>query len=254
MNTVPLVWGFLHGEQKGLFDLRFRLPAECADLVVGGGADVGIIPSYELLGRDYAVVPEIGIACRGAVRSILLISKRRLDGVRRLAADTSSRTSVMLARIILARRYGTEPEVLRHQPDLPAMLKEADAALVIGDPALRLNPETLPFHVCDLGQEWYGMTGLPMVFAVWAGPRECITEAVGKAFRQSCAFGLHNLEQIVCREAMARKLPVDLVHRYLSSHIVFELGRAERQGMDLFLRYASALPALPNGLTPVASL
>ena len=130
----------LHGPQKGLFDLLFEVPAVCADMVAAGGADIGIIPSYELLGQELAIVPGVGIASRGAVRSILLISKCPADRIRTLAADSSSRTSVALARIVLARRFGVEPNVITRRPDLPSMLGEADSALIIGDPALRIDP------------------------------------------------------------------------------------------------------------------
>ncbi len=256
LNTAPLVWGMLHGEQKGLFDLRFRVPAECADMVASGAADVGIIPSFELIGREFGIVPGVGIACRGAVRSILLVSRQPANQIRTLAADAGSRTSVALARIVLARRYGVEPAVVKRPPDLAGMLDEADGALIIGDPALHIDPETSPFHVYDLGREWMEMTGLPMVFAVWAGPAEFVTPQVAAAFQDSCAFGLRNLEWIAAAEAPARGFPVDLVRRYLGSHIVFELGAAERRGMELFLRYARELDRLAGqpGLTPAGAL
>jgi len=249
----------LHGGQRGLFELTFRVPAGCADMVSSGAADIGIIPSFELIGRDFGMVPGVGIACRGAVRSILLVSKRPAGEIRTLAADSSSRTSVALARIILARRYGARPDVLRRVPDLEAMLGEADSALIIGDPALRIDAAQTALHVYDLGHEWMEMTGLPMVFAVWAGPRACVTPEVCAAFQDSCAFGLRHVEQIVAAEAPARGFPADLVRRYLTSHIVFELGAAERQGMDLFLRYAreADMPAGAAGagrLTPASTL
>ena len=261
LNTVPLVWGMRHGEQKDLFDLLFRVPAECADMVASGAADIGIIPSFELIGRDYGIVPGVGIACFGAVRSILLVSRRPANEIRTLAADASSRTSVALARIILARRYGVEPAVVKRPPDLASMLGEADSALIIGDPALDIDPETTPFHVYDLGWEWTEMTGLPMVFAVWAGPRQFVTPQLVATFQDSCAFGLRSLERIAAEEAPARGFATDLVRRYLGSHIVFELAAPERQGMELFLRYARDLdrlgrpPSPPQlGLTPAGAL
>src|ERR1039458_5179358 len=205
-----------HGDRRGLFDLLFRVPAECADMVASGAADIGIVPSFELIGRDYGIVPGVGIACRGAVRSILLVSSRPANEIRTLAADASSRTSVALARIVLARRYGVDPAVVRRPPDLPSMLGEADSALIIGDPALHINPETTPFHVYDLGREWMEMTGLPMVFAVWAGPREFVTPQVAAVFQDSCAFGLRGLERIAAEEAPARGFTIDLVRRYLA--------------------------------------
>jgi predicted solute-binding protein len=248
----------LHGDQKGFFDLKFRVPAECADMVASGAADVGIIPSFELIGRDFGIVPGVGIACRGAVRSILLVSRRPANEIRTLAADSSSRTSVVLTRIVLARRYGAEPTVVRRPPNLAGMLDEADSALIIGDPALHIDPETTPFHVYDLGREWTEMTGLPMVFAVWAGPRQFVTPEVAAAFQESCAFGLRSLERIVAEEAPARGFTPDLVRRYLGTHILFELGAAEREGMELFLRYARELdqhlPPPRLGLTPASAL
>jgi chorismate dehydratase len=244
LNTVPLVWGMRRGSQRDLFDLLFRVPAVCADMVATGQADIGIIPSFELLSQDLEIVPGVGIASRGAVRSILLISKRPAGEIRTLAADSSSRTSVALARIILSRRFGATPAVITRRPDLPSMLGEADAALIIGDPALRLDPETLPFHVYDLGREWTEMTGLPMVFAVWAGSHERVTPEVSAVFQDSCKAGLESLELIAGEEAAARNFPPDLVRRYLSSHIVYALGAEERKGMQLFLQYANESGAL----------
>ncbi|HZT32817.1 MAG TPA: menaquinone biosynthesis protein [Bryobacteraceae bacterium] len=238
LNTVPLVWGMLHGSQKGLFDLTFRVPAACADLVAAGQADIGIIPSYELSRHKLGIVSGLGIACRGPVRSILLVSKTPPEAIRTLAADSSSRTSVELARVILSRRYGAEPRIHRHAPDLGNMLGHADAALIIGDPALRLTPESLPFRVYDLGQEWMELTGLPMVFAVWAGPHQCLTPAVAEAFRESCRWGLEHIEDIVKTEAAPRGFPSELVRRYLTEHVVYELGLREYEGLETYLRYA----------------
>ena len=136
------------------------------------------------------------------------------------------------------------------------MLGAADSALIIGDPAFHIDPETTPFHVYDLGREWMEMTGLPMVFAVWAGPREFVTPQVAAAFQGSCACGMRNLERIVAQEAAPRGFAPELVRRYLASHIVFELGEAERQGMELFLRYARQLDRIRRqpGLTPASAL
>ena len=117
----------LHGPQRGMFDLEFRLPSECADALASGAADIGIVPSFELTRQDLDILPGAGIACHGAVRSILLVTKRPPAEVRTLAADAGSRTSVELARVILDRKYGARPRVLRQAPDLEAMLAIADA-------------------------------------------------------------------------------------------------------------------------------
>jgi len=238
LNSAPLVWGLLHGPSQNLFDLTFRVPSECAGLVASGAADIGNIPSIEMSRQNLRMVPGLGVAARGAVRSILLISKRPLAAIRTLAADSSSRTSVALTRIILSRRYGVEPEFHPHAPDLSSMLENADAALIIGDPALRVDRASLPYLVADLGEEWTAMTGLPMVFAVWAGHERHITPEVVEALTESCRFGRAHLDDIVRIDAAARGIPGELAREYLTRHIVNELGPAEYQGLQLYLRYA----------------
>lgn len=244
LNTTPLVWGMLHGAEQGLFELDFRIPSVCADRMASGAADIGIIPSFELTRQDLEVIPGAGIACHGAVRSILLISSRPAPEIRTLAADSGSRTSVQLARVILERKYGASPEFLSRPPDLDAMLRVADAALLIGDPALRVDPARLPYHVYDLGAEWVQMTGLPMVFAVWAGRKEAIAPGLGDRFRDSCRYGRERIEEIVALEAPRREFAPALVREYLTRHIVHELGPRDYEGMDLFLRYARLSPIL----------
>jgi chorismate dehydratase len=253
LNTVPLVWGMLHGPQQGLFDLIFRVPSECADLVAAGAADIGIVPSFELTRLDLAIVPGVGIASRGAVRSILLISRSPAAEIRTLAADVSSRSSVALARILLSRKFGAAPRVLARPPELETMLEEADAALIIGDPALRLDPRVLPYYHYDLGEEWTAWTGLPMVFAVWAGRREAITPAVAKAFQESCRYGREHLDEIVAAESASRGFESALIRRYLGEHIVCELGPREDEGLALYLRHARELGAA-TGVPGAAAL
>lgn len=229
----------LHGPGRGRFDLEFRLPAGCADQLASGAADIGIVPSFELTRQTLEIIPGAGIACHGAVRSILLISTCPAAGIRTLAVDSSSRTSVELVRVILERRYGVAPQSISHAPDLDAMLRVADAALIIGDPALRLDVASPPGHVYDLGAEWVAMTGLPMVFAVWAGRKGTVTPELTAAFQESCRYGLDRLEEIVAVESAARGFAPAVVREYLTRNIVHELGPRDYQGMDLFLEYAT---------------
>ena len=238
LNTTPLVWGMLHGSQRDLFNLEFRLPSACADDLASGAADIGIVPSFELTRQDLEIIPGVGIGCHGAVRSILLISHRPAAEIRSFAADTSSRTSVELARVILERRYGARPESIPHAPDLEAMMRIADAALIIGDPALRIDPAALPYHVYDLGAEWLELTGLPMVFAVWAGRRGTVTPEIAEAFRASYRYGRERIEEIVAAESVARGFAPEDVREYLNRYIVHELGPRDYEGMRLFLEWA----------------
>jgi len=242
LNTVPLVWGMLHGEQRGLFDLSFAIPAECADRLESGLADIGIVPAVELNRQKLEIIRGAGIACHGPVRSIFLISKVPYGEIRKLAADSTSRTSVALSRVILARKYGVEPEVQSHAPHLPSMLEHADAALIIGDAALILDPVELPFHVLDLGAEWVQMTGLPMVFAVWAARAE-LPKQDPEPFLESMRFGQAHVDDIARSEHAKVGVSEELARTYLRDNIVFELGEREYAGLRTFLQYASELGA-----------
>ncbi|MCW5980502.1 MAG: menaquinone biosynthesis protein [Bryobacteraceae bacterium] len=245
LNTVPLVWGMLHGQQRGLFQLSFCVPSECADRLEDGSADIGIVPAVELPRLGLDMIPGSGIASFGPVRSILLVSKRPLREVRTLAGDSSSRTSVVLARIILSEIHGSAPRVMVMRPDLPSMLEAADAALVIGDPALRVEPASLPHQCWDLGDEWTRMTGLPMVFAVWAGRNLRRLTELEAAFNGSRRFGLANLEQIIRAESESRRISQPLVRAYLTRHVRNGLGENEYKGLELYLKYAAKLNARP---------
>jgi predicted solute-binding protein len=242
LNTVPLVWGLLHDPSlQGTFDLRFALPSECADQLARGEADIGIVPVIEMARQGMDYFPGTGIACHGPVRSILLISKVSFRDVRTLATDSGSRTSAMLSQVILAERFGVRPKVFSHPAALEEMLAKADAALLIGDAALRVDPATLPYETLDLGAEWVAMTGLPMVFAVWAGRKEVIREANGRAFLQSCRYGLAHMDDMVRAESAARHFSEEVVRRYLTQHIVFELGERDYEGMRLYIQHALRL-------------
>lgn len=246
LNTVPLVWGMMHGPQKSLVDLDFALPSECARQLATGEADIGIVPVGALLDGDYGIFRGAGIACNGAVRSILLISKVPFTKIRTLATDSGSRSSVLLCRIILSKKYGCEPECVSLTADLESMLQAADACLIIGDPALRLDPAELRnsgYHVADLGEEWFDLTGLPMVFAVWAGPRQLVTEELEKAFVESYRFGRNHIEDIVRSEHEARGVTVEAAREYFDRYIIFELGDNEYAGMSRYIELAKELLA-----------
>jgi len=234
VNTWPLVWGFLHGSEQGLFDFRFDLPAQCAAALGSGDADIGLVPCAELdlLGLDF--LPGLGIACEGSVRSILLFSKCPFARIRTLSADSGSRTSVALTRILLREVYGCEPVITRHTPQLEEMLAECDAALLIGDPALHLDPARLPWYSLDLGEAWVRWTGLPMVFAVWAGRREVLTRDVAAAFEASYRWGVAHTDEIVRQAGIERGFPEALVREYVTRHIVYPLGLKHLEGLALF--------------------
>lgn len=237
LNTTPLVWGLAQSRDVRL---EFDLPAVCADRVRSGTADIGILPVVEIQRQNLAFFPETGIACRGAVRSILLVSKVAPGRIRTLGTDEGSRTSVMLARILLAERYGAEPSLMSMAPNLDRMLTEADAALIIGDPALLLDPEELRdrYTVLDLGEEWVTHTGLPMVFAMWAGKPESLAPGLRQMFVDAAKGGLAHVDDIVVRECPGRGIPLLMGRQYLTKNIAFLLDERDHQGREAYLRLA----------------
>ncbi len=244
LNPVPLVWGMLYGPQREEVDLSFSIPSVCAEQVRRGEIEAGLVPVAEIARQALEIVPGVGIACFGPVRSILLFSRLPWSSVRLLAVDSSSRTSVELARVILRERFGVEPQITPHQPQLEEMLSTADAALIIGDAALRLNPETLPFEYLDLGAEWLALTGLPFVFAAWAGKPGIPLDRLSAVTRGSYDFGKTRLAEIAAQEWQERGITRELAERYLRHHIRYELGASEQQGLDTFLQLANlARPA-----------
>lgn len=243
LNTLPLIWGFLHGPQRGLARVSTELPAACADAVRSGRAAAGLMPVIEAHRAGLPFLGGVGIACRGAVRSILLISRVAAPDIRTLAADSSSRSSVALTRILLSNHFRNPRfEMSSAAPDLARMLADSDACLIIGDPALKLRPSALAgLHVYDLGEEWMRMTGLPMVFAVWSGhvPFDPI------AFRESLDYGRAHLDQYLASEASLRGLDIDLARDYLTRRIVYDIGPEERRGLDEYLKLAAILEGVP---------
>lgn len=234
---------------RSIFDVRFALPSVCADQLKSGEADIGIVPVIEMARQGLDYFHGVGIACHGPVRTILLISKVPFGKIQTLATDAGSRSSVMLSRVILAEKYGVSPKLISRPANLAAMLTEADAALIIGDAALELDLEKLPFETLDLGQVWNEMTGLPMVFAVWSGRKEVMQQRYEQAFVESCQYGLKHMDDIVRSEAPARSFPAELVRKYLTQHIVFELGQRDMEGMQLYLKHALALERIQEGIS-----
>ncbi len=247
LNTAPLVWGMRRGAQQDLFDLSFAVPSVCAERLHSGNADVGLVPVIELARQpDLVVVPGAAVACRGTVRSIVVVSKKPLGEIESFAADTGSRTSVVLVQIVTAHMHGIRPQVRPYPPRLDEMLEIADAALIIGDPALRINPAMAtwrgrPVHVYDLGAEWWEMTGLPMVFAVWGMKNLANSDGLAAALAESAAYGMGRIEEIVRAESPRLGLEPEAVREYLTRYVRYELGDREREAMCLYLRLASEL-------------
>lgn len=241
LNTRPLVWGLMNGPDKGKLELDFDLPAVCAQRLAEKQVDVGLVPVIEAARQHLTQIGSLGIACLGPVRSILLLSKVPIPEIRTLALDSSSRSSAVLARIVLDQGYRVEPETHFMAPDLSAMLGKADAALLIGDPALRIIPEETGLHVLDLGEEWYKLSRLPMVFAIWAGHQA--QPELASLLDASYRYGKQNLAEIVMAECAERKIWPGLAYEYLNSLIQYEITDDFKRGMKLYIDEAIKMEA-----------
>ena len=182
LNTKPLVEGL--EARPDLFSVRFDVPAQCAALLHEGRIDLGLIPAVEYLRGDYRIVPDVAIGSDGPVASVALFTKVPLGDIHTLALDISSRTSVALTRILCSVKWGIAPKLIPNEPNMRAMLARADAALVIGDLALDIDPVAIGVTKIDLGSEWQELTQLPFVYAMWSG-REGVVAATHVAELQA---------------------------------------------------------------------
>jgi chorismate dehydratase len=259
LNAEPLVYG-LAGDAR--YRLVRDLPARVAEALHRGDSDLGMIPSIEYAFGDYAIVPGLAIGSRGAVRSVNVYHRRPLSEVKKVALDTSSRTSVALTKVLLHETLGGHPEYVAHGPSLPEMLEVADAALVIGDPALYLDTDVPRL---DLGEEWQRRTGLPFVYAFWAGRWGAVTRADVERLQRALREGLAAVDRIASAYAggaagdptqgdatFAEGDSAVVLERrgrnasYLRSNVLYSLGEEEQRGLREFYRRAFALGLIPR--------
>jgi len=252
LNTAPLMWDFERGPAAQKFDISYTLPSSCARALGAGTADIGIIPAAayaEIPGLQ--VVPDVAIASKRAVRSILLVSRIPLDQVRTVALDTSSMTSVALTKIVFEKWLGGPRTFISMDPNLGKMLTECEAGLVIGDPALQID--RLRYHTIDLAEEWIRRTGKPFVFAFWAVRADALREAdpaldLAAEFRESRDHGLlpESLDQIAREWSPRLGLSEKDVRAYLAENIHYQLDTECMDGLQLFYRYGAELGVIPS--------
>jgi len=235
LNVEPCVYGL---RQDPGFTLERDVPSRIAERLHAGEIDLGMIPSIEYARGDYAIVPGIAIGSRGSVRSVNLFHRVPLDAVGRVALDTSSRTSVALLRILLRERLGREPEYVPMPPDVGDMLERADAALVIGDPALYFEGQA---ERLDLGAEWLRRTGRSFVFAFWAGRPGAVTGEQVARLQTALRAGLGALPAIAANYNGRVAGHTRENEAYLRSNIAFALGEPEQAGLMEFYRRAHGL-------------
>ncbi len=238
LNTRPLTYGLEHGGLDHGFEILYDIPSVCARQVRTGEASAGVIPSIEYARSavPYAIVPGVAIVSDGPVGSILLFHRVPVSRIRTVAMDVSSRSSVALARIVLKERYGLDFDAVDRPPDVPAMLEEADAALVIGDAALESTDRPEPRM--DLGEAWRELTGLPFVYAFWAGKESSLSSGEVEMLIESKNLGMAALDEIAEAHARNRSRPPFFYASYLRDNLIYGLCDRERRGLMEFYNLA----------------
>ena len=264
LNCLPIYWGLVHSGALLDVELTKDTPDRLNDLLVSGQLDIGPISLVEYLRHadELVLLPDIAVGSDGPVLSVNLVSQvplGELDG-RRVALGSTSRTSVLLARMWLAEVHGVHPEYFVCPPDLTSMLLEADAAVLIGDPALRatydVGARTQPgLTVHDLGAAWRDWTGHPMVFAVWAARRQFaeqnpgLVKDVHSAFVASRDAALEHVDQVAAQAARWENFDGPTLANYFRT-LDFSLGGRQVDGIAEFARRAAAAGAVPASVTP----
>jgi len=271
LNPAPLMWDFEHPPLEAPLSQRYQidrmLPSECADRLSTGAADIGLIPIAALAAHPgLRILPGCVIASKGRVRSLLLVRRagQPLAALRSVAADMASRTTLAHSRILFHHWNNPQVPFLPMAADLDAMLERADAAIVIGDPALmaleeRANRfertgEELVYH--DLAQEWHSLTGLPFVSAVWgiacsspsggAAIGSALDESVTQDFIQSRIHGLQNIDALVAEWSTRIPIPEETIRAYLTTNIHYVLDEECLEAMKVFFRMAAECGVLPE--------
>ncbi len=261
LNPAPLMWDFEHpplaASLAGRYTVGYTEPSTCARQLLSGEAELGLIPVAALT-PELAIVPGSVIASRDQVRSILILVKRphTLDSVRSVVADTASESSVAYLRVLLQRFHGNDPEVIRRAADPVSMLVSADAALLIGDPALlarerraEIEAATGPLLWIDLAEEWRRHTGLPWVAAVWAVRPEALTAAgaaqLTSELNGSRDHGLEHIDDLVREWTPRIALPPATIRQYLTQNIHYYLDSECIRAVVHFRRLAAELKILP---------
>ncbi|MGH9384751.1 MAG: menaquinone biosynthetic enzyme MqnA/MqnD family protein [Vicinamibacterales bacterium] len=248
LNTKPLVYGL--DALRDLFTVRYDVPSQCATLLHQGHVDLGLIPSVEYLRGDYSMVPDVAIGSNGPIASVAIFSRVPIDRIRTLALDTSSRTSVVLTKILCAKRWQIAPTVVPSRPDIKTMLANADAALLIGDPALELDPDAHGVSKVDLGTEWHALTGLPFVFAVWAGRPGIATREHCEGLQAARDRGVANVPEIARATGRGDAMREARALHYLRDNLKYGFGAAEVAGLLTFHVWAVEL-GVAAGLKPL---
>ncbi|MFE9662069.1 MqnA/MqnD/SBP family protein [Streptomyces sp. NPDC005955] len=257
LNCVPLYWGLARTGTLLDLELMKDTPEQLSEHLVEGRLDIGPITLVEFLKHadDLVAFPDIAVGCDGPVMSCVIVSQvplDRLDGAR-VALGSTSRTSVRLAQLLLAERFGVRPDYYTCPPDLGLMMQEADAAVLIGDAALRANLHYAPrlgLQVHDLGELWKEWTGLPFVFAVWAARRDYlerepeVVRQVHEAFLASRDLSLEEVTKVAEQAARWETFDTEVLERYFRT-LDFRFAAPQLAAVSEFARRVGPTTGFP---------
>jgi chorismate dehydratase len=239
LNTAPLIWSFIHGSQREAVELfTDTAPARCAEMLERGEVEAALVPviEYQRI-SDIAIMPDVCVGSKTAVRSVVLATrKNNLKKIERVALDESSRTSAALVKIIFREFLGFEPQWKTAAPDLKSMLTDADAALIIGDPAMKIPRDQ--FRVFDLAALWHEFTGLGFVFAMWMARTDSVEKIRSIDFAAARDEGLANLDRVIVDYPHQLDLSPDDINHYLTENIVFESDEEMQKGLTVYFDLA----------------
>lgn len=249
LNVRPLVYGL--EQHQAEVTLRFDVPSDCARLLAAGEIDLGMVPSITWLDRpDDRIVPGVCIGSDGPVASVALFTRKPIGEVSSIALDTSSRTSAALVRILCARRFGIAPSFVPHGPDLGAMLAAADAALVIGDLALFADHRAHGADKIDLGDAWTTMTGLPFVWAFWAGRQDAAGAETIALLQDAAERGMAHVDAIAADYCSRQPERIPTAARYLRENLAFRLTDRAIEGLRAYYAEAARLGLVARAAAP----
>jgi chorismate dehydratase len=250
LNCLPLYYGLVKSDAVLDVELVKAAPRDLTRMLLDDELDIAPIPSIEFARNpdEFVLLPDIAISSYGEVQSILLLAKDPVEGLdgKTVALTDTSRTSQVLTRVLLAQHWGVFPEYAEMPSDLATMMREADAALLIGDDALRAYWQSSDLLKYDLGAEWTEWTGLPMVYAVWAVRREFAesrSEAVAEvsdALDGSLAYCREHLDDISEYAARWESFPVTYFRSYFDA-LQFRFEPRYRDGLRRYLEEAAAI-------------
>jgi len=238
LNSAPLAWSLLHGPLRTQFQVVAASPARCAEQLATGETHIGLIPSIEFQRiPNLKVIPHISISSLGRVRSVAVVKTREKEGIGSVVLDNSSRTSVILLKLLMKNKWGLEPEYFSHRPNINEMLRRGDAALLIGDVALGLSATN--HEIWDLGEAWQEWQKLPFVFAFWACRTDAgIPDEIGSVFLEAKEWGLERRQEIARAYSDDLGLPEAGLREYLSKNIDYDLKPQHLDGLRRFYQLA----------------